>query len=411
MPASMKHVMAIGTPADASHLERFRDSILWAFAHKRVARLFMALSLLVMVSVVAWGLVIVWAVLGLFLGVQNGWHEYLPECVALAERFNQTLSPMYIPKPPGAQWGWGAAAATELHATYCTDNQFWFNASIKAFVVLVTPKPTRQLQPCTTCDLLHSPSPPLVRVMRPEDSRVSPASRPHARYPSPTFQFSYINFLPIPWRLAILHHDTCSPRRTDDGVDFYGRPTEALWFNIPCARLHGIRTHVPSLLMPSNCPCHPTAHAIPAHAAYSIAPTLAPIGSAVASTIGSTIGRHRRRRTIAVLLNLAYALHFLTLAMHAVYGSFIEGQTWPGAFAQNSPFLLSIATAIAGGVLQGKAEDALIAGNPDVYPPRPAAYLKHALRAWWHSEEKGLTLSRAVRKELQSFRVRRRWSQ
>lgn len=82
---------------------------------------------------------------------------------------------------------------------------------------------------------------------------------------------SYINFLPIPWRLAILHHAFCSRRSCADGHDFYGRPTTALWFNLP---LH-------------------------------------------------------RRRVIAVLLNLAYAMHFGSFASHAVYQSYLEGQVRP----------------------------------------------------------------------------------
>ena len=82
----------------------------------------------------------------------------------------------------------------------------------------------------------------------------------------------------------------------------------------------------------------------------------------------------RTRRTIAACLNLAYALHFFTFGMHCIYRSYIAGQTWPGAFWQNLPFVLSISMAVTGGVLQGKAEAALI----KVSVPRPAtAYCLH----------------------------------
>ena len=172
-------------PSDANCFERTRDRILWLFALKSARRLFIALSLLVCVLVVVAGLIITWAVLGLFLGVDNGWNEFSDECIEFARRYNHSLTPMYIPKPPGASWGWSRDAHI---AGYCTANQFWFNVTIKAFVIL----------------------------------------------------FSYINFLPIPWRLAILHHVYCSKRGCRVGVDFYNRPTAALWFNIPVGRRKAI---------------------------------------------------------------------------------------------------------------------------------------------------------------------------
>ena len=50
----------------------------------------------------------------------------------------------------------------------------------------------------------------------------------------------YINFLPLPWRVAIgvdaVFPPKAAPRASDDppgvGLDFYGRPTEALWFHM-----------------------------------------------------------------------------------------------------------------------------------------------------------------------------------
>ena len=168
MPSGLDEVLTVGTPNDAHCLERLRDRTLWLFAHPRVQRVFLTLSILVCVLVVLNGLLIVYAILGLFLNVPNGWNVYAENCVHLAQHWNQTLTPLYIPKPPGAKWGWSRTA----HTSYCTANQFWFNFSVKLFVVL----------------------------------------------------FSYINFLPIPWRLSILHHLTCSRRSCEAGRDFYGRP-------------------------------------------------------------------------------------------------------------------------------------------------------------------------------------------
>ena len=63
-----------------------------------------------------------------------------------------------------------------------------------------------------------------------------------------TALFSYINFLPIPWRLAILHHAWCSSRPMGVGLDFYGRPTQDIWFHLP----RGHRGAITVLLL-GNC--------------------------------------------------------------------------------------------------------------------------------------------------------------
>lgn len=277
VPEGLYSVLKQEAVHDATRLERARDLVLHIFARPKVARLFLILAVIVALLVVAWGLVIAWAVLGLFLRVDNGWNNYSDECVALARQYNQTLAPDYIPKPPGAKWGWSRHTDVE----FCTANQYWFNASIKAFVVL----------------------------------------------------FSYINFLPIPWRLAILHDAWCSPRFKEPsigenglvtGFDFYGRPTNAMWFSLP----------------------------------------------------------RRRRRQISLLLNCAYAFHFASLAMHRVYYTYLEGQTWPGVFWQNLPFLLSIGSQIAAGVIQGKAETEVRKQEGGARPPTELSVFLAALRKW-----------------------------
>ena len=47
----------------------------------------------------------------------------------------------------------------------------------------------------------------------------------------------------------------------------------------------------------------------------------------------------RTQRRIAILLNGAYIGHFASLAMQVDFPSYIEMQTWPGAFAINIPFV------------------------------------------------------------------------
>jgi len=256
------------TPDDASRYELVRDRILEFFARRNVNRVLLMLAVMCGACIVFWVFVIAWAFLGLFLGVENSGHQMYPECIELAASFNQTLGALSIPKPPGAGWGWSRHAPIEV----CSLNQLWFNRSVKAFAVL----------------------------------------------------FSYVNFLPIPWRVAIFNHTWLSLRGSEAGMDFYGRPTNELWFNLP----------------------------------------------------------KTTRRRIAVLLNVAYIAHFASLTMQLVYQSYVEGQTWPGAFAQNLPFVVSVMCAVAGGVLQSNAEDKLLKERPDLYPPRFGDVVKAAWRKY-----------------------------
>eukprot|EP00900_Chrysochromulina_parva_P026733 jgi/Chrpa1/8694/Chrysochromulina_OHIO_Genome00009275-RA len=148
--------------------------------------------------------------------------------------------------------------------------------------------------------------------------------------------FSYINFLPVPWRIAIFHHSWLSRRPSTPGLDFYGRPTETMWFNLP----------------------------------------------------------QSTRRLVSALLNLAYISHFVSQVFHLVFWTYVEGQTLPGALAQNLPFGLSIFCAVAAGYIQENAENALIAAHPDRYPPRLGHLLRCAWRRWRQGEGGLLALIR-----------------
>ena len=47
---------------------------------------------------------------------------------------------------------------------------------------------------------------------------------------------TYINVLPVPWRIAIgvdAWGDVCRRGEEPAGWDFYDRPTESIWFHIP----------------------------------------------------------------------------------------------------------------------------------------------------------------------------------
>ena len=129
MPVALADVLMTASPRDASCLERQRDRILAFFAQPCVVKTTLFIAVLVAVNVVVFGLIIVWAVLGLFLGVPNGWGEFKQECLDLAAQYNQTLGPQSIPTPPNSEWGWSQHSPVED----CTLNQLWFNRCIKVF--------------------------------------------------------------------------------------------------------------------------------------------------------------------------------------------------------------------------------------------------------------------------------------
>lgn len=161
---------------------------------------------------------------------------------------------------------------------------------------------------------------------------------------------SYINLLPLPWRIAIFVDawgDAWRKEIEPPGLDFYDRPTEAIWFHIP---------------------------------------------------------RHRRA-VIACLLTLASVSHIVGcgFAIHP-YWAYIETQTWPGAMAANFPGLVSIISMIAAGVLQGKAEGKLIREQPLRFPPAPTKWLFEAWREW-RSGKSGKPLLATLKSKMAEFKA------
>jgi len=141
-----------------------------------------------------------------------------------------------------------------------------------------------------------------------------------------TFIFSYMNFLPIPWRLSIFNEAFFGRPMMDDelkvGCDFYGRPTESLWFNLS----------------------------------------------------------RKDRRAITILLNVAWITHFASQVGHLVYWTHAEGQSLEGTLAQNVPFVMSILSGVAAGLVQGQAEKRARALQPDKFPPLFATWMEFALK-------------------------------
>ena len=199
-----------------------------------------------------------------------------PHSSGYGPRYTVDLTTQYPPIECTVYTPDGNCHSTRYVADYCNLNQYVFNICIKVIVILLT----------------------------------------------------YINVLPIPWRVAIMVDawgDACRTEVEPPGVDFYGRPTEAVWFHIP---------------------------------------------------------RYDRAR-ISFFLNSAYFWHIINLTFVLVYWPYIETQIWPGAFLINVPAFLSIGSVITAAVLQGKAEDRVIAANPERFPPPAAKYVKEAVAEWW----------------------------
>ena len=104
------------------------------------------------------------------------------------------------------------------------------------------------------------------------------------------------------------------------GVDFYGRPTEALWFHLPV----------------------------------------------------------HTRKIVAWCLNIGYVAHYVSLGTHIYYWEYWDTQGMPGAPAVNIPFIISIVVPIIGAQFQGAAEKTVMKANPKRFPPTFDEYLAKA---------------------------------
>ena len=316
-------------PDDANLAERARDYVLTCFGNPNAQLTFGILAVLVALCVVGFGVLAAFCFLGLFFGVSNGW-DGLSEVCAAALVPGESLPAMSVPKVNGS-----------FVADYCTENQLRFNV-----MVALNPRATlcgvgwglasagveQELEGwgaaccaacCTEVFLSRAASGSLCAVQ--SIRRPTPPLHlwPQMCVKAFVSLFSYINFLPIPWRLAILHHATCSRRRTGAGYDFYGRPTDSLWFNIPSWE----------------------------------------------------------QRRIAVALNLGWVLHFLCLAFHLAYWSFIQGQVLPGAVLQNVTFISSILCVVLAACWQSRAEAGVMRAFPDrrgIPPPYPLRARSHS---------------------------------
>jgi hypothetical protein len=154
--------------------------------------------------------------------------------------------------------------------------------------------------------------------------------------------FSYLNGISTPWRVSIAYHLFCSRRSCAPGRDFYGRPTEALWFLLPV----------------------------------------------------------RRRRLIAVLLLVAVFFHYANQAAHIYWSSYEESMEGPTAIPVTATFLLSVLFSIIAGAVQGRAESKLIKQSPGKFPPGVWEDLKEVVMMVRSGQLKSLCSPQALREFL-----------
>lgn len=148
------------------------------------------------------------------------------------------------------------------------------------------------------------------------------------------FFFAYINLLQLPWTLSIFHNTHFyRPGTPEIGVDFYGRPSESLWFHLP----------------------------------------------------------RKKRSTIASLLLFSLVAQTCAVVFHILWNSYLAGQTFPGALLQNIWIPLQAGAQIAAGAVQASAEAKVRKEFPGRFPPSMADYLKAAYNRWLaaHDGKKG----------------------
>ena len=143
------------------------------------------------------------------------------------------------------------------------------------------------------------------------------------RFPRAPRAWLWLGLLTLPWRLANAVHLLGKRRACDAGLDFYGRPTKAIWFHIPPAK---------------------------------------------------------RRRVVALLVGNVLC-QWLTQLCRFVWSSYNASQVMPGVLWINLTFVGSILCGIVSGSLQGNAEGGVRKEQPGEFPPAPAEIALAAFRA------------------------------
>lgn len=138
--------------------------------------------------------------------------------------------------------------------------------------------------------------------------------------------FTYSHLVSTPWRVANLEHMCTARRDSAPGLDWYGLPTDAIWFHIP----------------------------------------------------------RRPRIAILVLLCLGGLCQFANQAMRILYPTYDASNSWPGNLLCNVFFASSFAFGISGGVYQAVQEGRLRRQDTELlFEPGPvevAQYIRDEVR-------------------------------
>ena len=175
----------ISSPDDANFGERLRDR--WMAYMVRSEKIFLIFAALFGIGLVGFFLFIVALMFPLNFGIKMGAMSEDVDGRCKLSQYDQSLilfegDPQYPPRIKGAEGDASRIGMGDYVAYYCTPAQFWFNVCCKYL----------------------------------------------------SFYFGYINLLPVPWTISIFAN-AYFPRKavTENGVNFYGEPTESLWFHLP----------------------------------------------------------------------------------------------------------------------------------------------------------------------------------
>ncbi len=218
------------SPNDASWAERLRDR--WLSKMASVEHELIILAAILGIALVAALVGVIVLFFPLNLGVSMG---AMSEIVVAAcnesqynaswilERGTDSMPPRvdHPSVPTLDSWTTQGLDGGKYVSYYCTPAQWWFNICCKV-------RHASNVRVTTVAPSLQS-SAPAHAATRASISRV-------LQYLS--FYFGYVNMLPVPWTFSILVHSYFNRPGYDDappevGADFYGRPTESMWFHLP----------------------------------------------------------------------------------------------------------------------------------------------------------------------------------
>jgi len=207
--AGLKDSLQHGSPSDATCLERLRDDILLGMS--KLDPLFMFLAFCGTVGVLGFGIFIVLLFLALMFGVSLG--EWT--------RVHGTVR-RHLARPLRTRPATGCAAL-------CLTAGVWPSHTADGLCYNLTETP----------ELADSGSSfPPMGVPLLNGHWVSTHCIPAQFYfmicvKFFTGFFGYLQICPLVWRLSILAHAFGGGRSSEDGLDFYGRRTNVIWFHIP----------------------------------------------------------------------------------------------------------------------------------------------------------------------------------